>query len=287
MPDESDEEFVTALRGVATSCDFGTTLDEALRDQLVDKVVLPKVRERLVIEGSALSSDRAVLLAHQVKQGRKESQLMDTKSATSTPVQVVHDIKSKLTGKTCHAGSRVSNQGPPNKGTCYRCGSTQHWANSSKCKARKSECRNCPKRGHFESLCRQERSAPNSTREVKLDHAGAEQNAAQLLYVRTPVKHAAVYVTVDVERIDVTFLVETGSSVSIMSWDVYKATFSTNKSLRVPELKLLDYSRKEIPVYGCITATVSYQERCAPVLLYITSQGTTLLGLDGLSALSL
>lgn len=77
-----------------------------------------------------------------------------------------------------------------------------------------------------------------------MTNAGAEHNAAQRLHVQTPVKHSAVYITADIEGTDVTYLVDTVSSLPIMSWDVYKVPFPTDKSLRIPELKLLDYSGK-------------------------------------------
>lgn len=65
--DEGVEDFITGLRGLAIACDYRSTQDENLRDQLVEKAFSSKVRECLLLEGSALAWDKAIWIAVQVE----------------------------------------------------------------------------------------------------------------------------------------------------------------------------------------------------------------------------
>ena len=48
--DESMDVFVTRLRTLSKTCDFGEQLDEAIRDQAIDKCVSKELRRRLLRE---------------------------------------------------------------------------------------------------------------------------------------------------------------------------------------------------------------------------------------------
>lgn len=178
--DESMEEFATALRGLAITCNYGTTLDENLRDQLVEKAHLPKVRERLLLEGSSLTLARAVRIAHQVEECRREVEYVN---ADSAHVQEVH--KQKPSGQ--HR-KRAPMKPRPVGSVCFRCGSPRHMANSPQCKARTQECHKCKKRGHFASVCRgQQTPEQPTTREVCVadNSHGTPSTPVTLLQVAT------------------------------------------------------------------------------------------------------
>ncbi|KAL1487346.1 hypothetical protein MTO96_046576 [Rhipicephalus appendiculatus] len=68
---ESVADFVAALRELASVCSFASE-DDALRDQFVAGVSSNRVRERLLLEGSALSFTRAVAVALQFEQASEE-----------------------------------------------------------------------------------------------------------------------------------------------------------------------------------------------------------------------
>ncbi|XP_064462347.1 uncharacterized protein K02A2.6-like [Ornithodoros turicata] len=284
LPDETVEDYVTALRGLAITCNYGTMLDETLRDQFVDKAVLPQVRERLLLEGSAFTLDRAVLLAGHVEQSRRAAQ------------QQLHE-ESATVGRLSYNRRKNSNK-PRDKlktkksAVCYRCGSTRHLANSPNCIARDKECFKCKKVGHFGAMCKgSSKQHHGTTREVVTDtsedEASSPNTASAMLLEVHATKEKAIYVSVEAAGKNVKFLIDTRSSVSILSWDVYQSTFSKEFSLRPASIQLHDYSRKQIPVRGCVVIPVKYKTQCASLLFYVVQQGTTLLELDAVAALDL
>ena len=67
---QSVMQFVAALRELATFCSFGGLCEEVIRDQLIEKTSVKRIRERLLMEPDSLIGlivDRAIQLALQVE----------------------------------------------------------------------------------------------------------------------------------------------------------------------------------------------------------------------------
>lgn len=75
-------------------------------------------------------------------------------------------------------------------------------------------------------------------------------------------------------------VVDTGASVSILPEAIYKECFE-NCTLTEPQIKLVTYSQREVPVIGCLPATVAIaeNEKRASTSFHIVKAGP-LLGLD-------
>ena len=57
---ESVIQFVAALRELATFCSFGGLCEEMIRDQLIEKTSVNRIRERLLMEPDSLTVDCAM-----------------------------------------------------------------------------------------------------------------------------------------------------------------------------------------------------------------------------------
>ncbi|KAH8008681.1 hypothetical protein HPB51_000711 [Rhipicephalus microplus] len=66
FPGESIQEYVTAQTELAAMCSF-MSQEESLRDQFVAGVSSHRIQERLLLEGSSLSFNKAVALASQIE----------------------------------------------------------------------------------------------------------------------------------------------------------------------------------------------------------------------------
>lgn len=163
--------------------------------------------------------------------------------------------------------------------TSYRCGSAKHLTNATECPATKAKCNTCGKTGHFSKVCSSAKQVREVLPEVVVlmmssDHASITDRIQCKVHIGTATGDAT----------DCELLVDTGSSVSIISEDLYNRHFSGCPLTR-PKVKLVTYLNENIPVLGCLQATVSFGSTTAPASLYVVKGGSALLGLDLIRAL--
>ncbi|KAG0417434.1 hypothetical protein HPB47_005586 [Ixodes persulcatus] len=124
------------------------------------------------------------------------------------------------------------------KHRCYRSGSASDVASSVSCEARGAQCMKC-KTVHFQSVC-QSRTAP-AVQDVKEDRETPERNVV-LLNVMTDDGQRGIYIGLEVKAVNLRFVVDMESSVSILTKDVYQRWFHKRLSLAPSFVTLLDYS---------------------------------------------
>ena len=172
---------------------------------------------------------------------------------------------------------------------CYRCGG-EH--NSDKCRFREAECRYCHKKGHIASVCRQKQKNTH----FKSTHAVTEQPddsleeyALTIDCVTTPHSNPLM-VTVEMDNTPVKMEVDTGATLSIMSYSTYSSTWPRDSTPEVKptRAKLRTYTGEAITVRGVVDVTVKYggQEEDL-TLVIVDGDGPTLLGRDWLQNLRL
>ncbi|XP_048842528.1 uncharacterized protein LOC125715236 isoform X3 [Brienomyrus brachyistius] len=281
-PHETIIQYAAVLHDLASKCGFDDKTDEMIRDQLIEHVNNSNIRERLLLE-SDLTLDKTLTLASQV-----ESAIQQAKTITgndSVSVQAVQP-RSQFTKKkyTQHIHpNKPFNASTTSSRSCFRCGSNTHLANSSQCPAAKATCKSCHKVGHFARVCRS--SKTSDVREIQLpkltvlylnNTCHAPHTLTCKINISTPAS-----LTKEHEMV-----VDTGSAVSILPHHIYVQYFN-DTPLLPPVSQLVTYTRKRIPVLGCLQVKVSRGVLTAPVTFYVVKKGTSLLGRDLMKALSI
>ena len=148
--EEAVAEFVAGLRRLSEQCQFGTTLEDMLRDRLVCGINDDRIQRRLLAERE-LSFEKAVEIA------------------------LAHEMASKnlidLGGKTTGSVNKVKESTKPRsedkKRECHRCGGNH---DPARCAFKNEICYNCQQKGHMAKVCknkkkprRQERSGRRQT----------------------------------------------------------------------------------------------------------------------------
>ena len=140
---ESISEYVAELRQLATHCEFGNYLEQALRDRLVCGIHHESTQKRLLSE-SNLSLTKAIEMARRIEAAVTQSTQL--KATGSAPVMNV-----KLTQKRNQTDKQ---------GMCTRCGGKSHHVKD--CSHKDVRCYKCHKQGHFAKMCRSKTSIPPS-----------------------------------------------------------------------------------------------------------------------------
>lgn len=71
-------------------------------------------------------------------------------------------------------------------------------------------------------------------------------------------------------------IVDTGSSVSLLPEQIFKS-----------DVRLVTYSKYNLPVLGCIKTSAQHGEQSVPVTFYIVKSGNPLIGMNLICSLNL
>ncbi|CAC5396187.1 unnamed protein product [Mytilus coruscus] len=145
---ESIDSYVTRLKNLAKTCDFGTMLNDAIRDQVIDMCYSTKLRRRLLREKD--------LTLEKVQDIARESEAADQHSAQFEEVhinrvQVKRDFNAARYQRHDYHSKRKDIE-------CHRCGRTGHIARECTVAMDKT-CHKCGKMGHFAKKCKSKKSS--------------------------------------------------------------------------------------------------------------------------------
>uniref|UniRef100_A0A8C6V5S1 Gypsy retrotransposon integrase-like protein 1 n=1 Tax=Neogobius melanostomus TaxID=47308 RepID=A0A8C6V5S1_9GOBI len=281
-PHETIVQYVAALRDLASRCNFEDKMDEMIRDQLIEHVTASRIRERLLLEPD-LSLDKAITLATQVESAANQAKSMATDH--TTPVQAIqqrppYKKKSQQNKRPSKPPDATASSAPT---CCFRCGSDKHLANYPQCPAAKAKCKSCSKIGHFARVCRSAKTS--DVHEIHLPKV-------TVLYLRDA-SHAPKKIHCDVTactptspNVDLSLVVDSGSAVSILPYRTYEKCFS-DTALQPPAMQLVTYTKRKIPLLGCLGVKVSRGNVSSTETFYVVKRGTPILGRDLMNALKI
>ena len=132
------------LRKLAIHCNFGTHLEDALRDRLVCglKPALQGVQKKLLcMKELKLKKALAEALSHEAIEGKLKEMCDQQLPLPPAPIEKVSD----------HPKSTKSG-GQQKGGGCFRCGRKGHLSQS--CQFKELKCHRCSKKGHIAAVCR-------------------------------------------------------------------------------------------------------------------------------------
>lgn len=138
--------FAMRLRLQAEKCEFGDSMQDNIKDQIIEKCVSTKMRRELLKLGDA-NLDKVLKSARIFEAIEEQSKTFEhTETNKYHPIENVNKIEWKSNFK----------QNAPHKQQieCSRCGYTGHRPSDEKCPARGKSCNKCHGRDHFSRKCR-------------------------------------------------------------------------------------------------------------------------------------
>ncbi|CAB3249944.1 unnamed protein product [Arctia plantaginis] len=293
---ESMTEYLQELKHLATTCNFGTTLEENLRDQFVSGLSNSAMRSRIFAEKS-ITYREAVELALALEAAERHAEV----SGATAPVSAsgasvgegLHSTRAGSAGTSGGGERRTSRyRGAGAKGSnsaassislqCWRCGKAHR---PDRCRYVNYNCDECNQRGHLKVMCR-EVQANRSDRQNYVSGYAEDEDLFNIELASKGNKPFFIKVNIDDYMIECE--VDTGSRISAISEVFYKKMFS-HKTIYFDNLLLRCYSGTPIESLGYIMVTVSLGNVVAnDLILYVIKNGARpLMGRDWLRSLNI
>ncbi|UYV84472.1 hypothetical protein LAZ67_X002313 [Cordylochernes scorpioides] len=239
---ETIADYISALRALAKDCAYGSMEDELIRNRFIVGTKIKQLRDRLLVETTNLNLDQVVLLATQYEKAQEDNKMFD-----NTP-EGINKIAAndRRTEPNLRERKKISTNSK-----CLRCGG-KHKATSSDCPAKDVKCHQCLKVGHFKKYCLSKFSVKNITM--------AQCNQP----IHKPSKlEMDLNANGGTSNVLIKFLVDTGSSVSLIPESLYTKYFE-NIKLNPASVALKSYTQQAIDVLGDLPAKINHAD--SPIL---------------------
>ena len=217
-PDETVAQFVTRLRQLAVTCDFGASADDFIRDQVIDKCISKHLRTKLLAE-----KDLQLARLLELAQAKEASELHSSHFEEREKAFAVHRNQYKPPQRFKSRDS--NNTDTKSKGECSRCGLRGHTGDECRC-SKNVTCHRCNKKGHFKSVCKaklphKETGRPKVTVKCIRESIGSDSDSASSSSFTDEYAFAvdtdSGTLTVTVEDEPVDMLIDSGATCNIIN----------------------------------------------------------------------
>ena len=223
--DESVTSYLTELKRLSEDCEFGTTLNERLRDQLVSGLTIEGIQRQLLSE-TTLTFDETVKKALAGEAATAQVRELQTQFSAPPTTYKVHHQKET----TVQKGS-----------SCIGCGGSHK---REQCKFKNAECHMCHKKGHIAKVCRSkpDNSVKFSKKKSVATHQLDSHSEFSIHDLNRP-KQQKLKVIVHLDGQPCTMEIDSGSSYSVISHQTFKQLWKNSAPLirKVTNLPLTDF----------------------------------------------
>ena len=213
--DEVADDFITDVRKLSLTCEFGEFKDQAVRDRVVFGLKDQKVKEKIIFS--------------------KDLSLMSViEKIRLFNIQKIELQKTAIKEETSSVDKVVKKEVKKSLKECTRCGTFHKYKN---CPAFNAECFNCKTRGHYSTCCKKGKKvdAMEADEEVQ-ESEKCTLNFDSLRYVNT----LSWYKKLKIDNRIITFKLDTGAQINTITENLLNS-FRTKFKITDCKVKLQAY----------------------------------------------
>ena len=277
---ERIDNFVSELKRLSLTCEFGDLKDSLIRDRIVGGVLSDELRGELLKKPDlTLQSAHDYCRTFEAAEQQKFKFHVPTSAGTerSSGIQFVR---------------KSNGQGKATARWCKFCGYKHPFTQPNKCPAFGKKCMKCRKEGHFAQVCKEIAKKGSQVDTVEQDNCFDEDcqgksedvhtyfGSVELGTVSDNRKRNKSLITLKIAGRDIRIKADTGAEATVIPYNLY--TKLTKKPLQKIHQPLKGWlAKKPIHPKGSVSLPTQYKNRKLDVL-YLVVEGdfTPLLGCD-------
>lgn len=257
---ESIDSYVTDLKILSKTCEFGDLTDSLIKDRIVGGVLKDSVRSRLLRE-TDLTLQKAIDICRASETATQQMKAMQSSSAGATSGNV--DFVRRKTEKSKPMKNTDSKStASQNKQKCGKCGYKHE---PRKCPAFGKICHNCKKKNHFSKLCK--------SKKMHELHENDSDSDIFLNSVETDQHVNDWKVNVKICDKTVNMKLDTGAQCNVLPLHIYNQI--SGKPLKESKSRLVSYSGHRLNTVGKVTLLVSTKDKYVPLEFEIVKDKST------------
>lgn len=283
-------DYIVEIKSLASSCNFGTFLDSALRDRLVCGLLSETIQKRLLSEVD-LTLEKACKIAQSFELAERQVKLLQPgghisaiqsqgkhypKYAKAKGQQGQASMKPKDWGRSqmksqteaAAIKGREAKNSNQSRQSCYRCG-RQH--SPQGCPAVNWKCYVCNRMGHTSKMCRNKGVGSLEEQSNKIE-ASAEAEPYPFLINYLANKEVPCKLPFYIDNQLVEFELDTGACKTCISVSDYKKYFSKH-ALKPICYKLNVITGQNVEILGEIVVKVSRNKSTVELPVAVISSG--------------
>ena len=248
---ESVSTFVANLKRLASTCNFGTYLNEALRDRFVCGLRSANIKKKLLADDYTF--DNALKVALGIEAADKD--VADISQAGAYAVNKVGGNPSRqrnLRLSKVKSGTQKQHQ-DGKEIQCASCGKKGHAR--SNCKYRNFNCYTCGKSGHIAKACRGKKTQLNNV-QCASDNENLSDVFSTAMYKVGGTDNHGIEIPIEINGVQTLMELDTGAGISIISSEKFHNNFN-DISLKPCSTLLHTYTGDNIKVLGQFDASVN------------------------------
>ena len=271
--DQSFDSFLTELRGLAKTCEYGQLKDSLIKDRIVCGIKEKKLQTKLLAAdpdlAAAIEGCRAWETAH------TQAQSINKTESTNEPDAEVHKMKASNRRNNSEQERRNRWERQPGR-PCYYCGKTHAPRN---CPAFGNQCEKCGKMNHFASVCKNRQiknlslqEDPDSTNQSEYVFIGAVHTSLD--------DQSGWRESININQHDVVFKLDPGANANTMALDTYKRIGGRIDDLIATKAQLIGYTEDYTVPIGLAKLQCQIRGKFYGITFHVTEQNLpNLLGL--------